>query len=228
MEDTAPEESILSSTDFWISVLDAVDMIALLLPLIILIVVGFVVWRNKRKPGGRYDTFPARFCALIFDSILIGGSYELIMFIFYIEETMASFTLIGLIILSYTILLHGYNGQTIGKMIFGVRVLSSSEERLGYFRAFRRDSVLILLFMLQAFTYVLEVDYVEDASGEVQVSEESVENVEEDDTGIIWSQFDLFMILEQVWWVLVFITVIFNKKRRGIHDYIGDSVVVRL
>src|SRR6266540_698023 len=45
---------------------------------------------------------------------------------------------------TYTVLMHGYKGQTLGKMVCKVRVLDITENRLSLRQAFMRDIALII------------------------------------------------------------------------------------
>ena len=48
----------------------------------------------------------------------------------------------------YSVLMHGFWGQTIGKMLCGIKVIDISEKPITLFRAFLRDSVPIAIELL--------------------------------------------------------------------------------
>lgn len=93
-----------------------------------------------------YNNFPdfffagffIRFFAFIVDSIIVGaisrilvdGSLNLILKDFYVSNMVINLLRLLVLVLYFTILTYATNGQTIGKMLFGIRVVSFKEPRL--------------------------------------------------------------------------------------------------
>jgi uncharacterized RDD family membrane protein YckC len=164
----------------------------------------------------KYDTFIKRFLAGIFDNILF------IPFIFlqnYYEdrENTNSFLYTNILFyvcwLIYVVIGHGIYGQTVGKRLMRLKVFRLNEKDvIGYKRAFFREVVwfagtmIILILVLTSGKDVLS-----DAANP-------------DDT-IYLGYVDLFSL---IWFILELVTMLFNRKRRALHDFIAGSVVVDL
>lgn len=159
----------------------------------------------------RYDTFSRRVFALWIDGVIIsilryatkpfeGSSSDFVLnFIFF-----ASLFLPYL----YTILFHGFSGQTIGKMIAGIKILDKSEATdINFSQAILRDVIpligVIILFVLSVFGLL-------------------------DESGNATSSAIIFSSIILSWSILEIMTMIFNEKRRALHDYIAGTVVLRI
>jgi len=107
----------------------------------------------------------------------------------------------------YSVLLHSFFGQTLGKMATGIKVLSVNETPISFRQAFMRDIVLIVLdiaiLIYAIYTLLMGVP----------------ENTFIDN----W-----FTFVGLGWFVAEVVTAVTNPQRRAIHDYIADTVVVRL
>jgi uncharacterized RDD family membrane protein YckC len=114
----------------------------------------------------------------------------------------------------YGILLHGYYGQTVGKFVCHVKVLDKTEKPLSVKQAFYRDAFPIVMGMP---VLVYEVNNV--LQGHIANRGFPTE------MNII---FQAFLGISFLWFLLELITMLTNKKRRAIHDFIAGSVVVRL
>lgn len=112
----------------------------------------------------------------------------------------------------YSVLLHARYGQTLGKMLTGVKVLDLSEERIPSFRqALLRDIGPIVLNALSlAYVIYLIVSGKYGRAGEVSTLPFEV---------LTWAAFG--------WALLEIITMATDEKRRALHDYIAGTVVVR-
>jgi len=159
----------------------------------------------------RYDTFGRRVFALWIDGVIISIlRYATKPF----EDSSSDFVLNFIFFASlflpylYTILFHGFSGQTIGKMIAGIKILDKSEATdINFSQAILRDIIplmgVLVLFLLSVFGLL-------DESGNAKYS------------AIIFSS----IILS--WSILEIMTMIFNEKRRALHDYIAGTVVLRV
>lgn len=116
----------------------------------------------------------------------------------------------GLIAIAYTVALHGYYGQTFGKMAMRVKVVrNDTEGKIDFRRAFIRESPWAALLI--AGCVVTAVSLVTDASAW---------HVE----GASW-----FLVYASFTWFLVeVLTMLTNKKRRALHDLIAGTVVVKV
>lgn len=114
--------------------------------------------------------------------------------------------------LAYSIVLHGLFGQTVGKRVMGVQVLDVSESRLTMRQAFLRDGVLVVLAI-----YQLVQDLPVIASGGNPYDRSTV------------SAADVVLLSAgYLWFLLEIVTMLTNRKRRALHDFIAGSVVVRV
>lgn len=176
-----------------------------------------------------YRTFWRRFWASIIDAVAINT-------LLFIPGRLDDFLLDpernGLVIflwslvtsvlsLAYFIFLHAHFGQTVGKMVTKVKVLDVSETALpSYRQAFLRDilpvgtTVIYLIGLLISlangtYTYVSWSDATESTSVE-----------------LTWSE-QLVIYASLAWMLIEIVTMLANKKRRAIHDFIAGTVVVK-
>jgi uncharacterized RDD family membrane protein YckC len=110
----------------------------------------------------------------------------------------------------YAIAMHGLYGQTLGKFVCQVKVLDKSETPLQMRQAFYRDAVPIFLFLPLSFYQIGNVMRGHIAEKGLQMFPH------------VWP----FAIIGVSWFLLELITMLTNKKRRAVHDYIAGSVVV--
>ena len=106
--------------------------------------------------------------------------------------------------------MHGAYGQTLGKMITSVKVLDLSENKLSYKQAALRDIVPLLDWPIGIY-------------GSYQASFGGLGFAEEFTSLPMIIYFSILF----GWALLEIITMLFNKKRSAIHDFIAGSVVVK-
>lgn len=172
---------------------------------------------EKQRVISKYSTFWPRFWAAIIDGII----FALILYvecwvigIEYSTQDKLLQALNGVQLAIYAIFMHGYFGQTIGKMIMDVKVVSHDLEMdINITQALRRESVNLLLNILSALIILVVASSI-DTSGNIS-------------KGLSYAVLG-FGILALVWSISEFVTMLFNDKRRAIHDYIGKTVVVRI
>lgn len=161
----------------------------------------------------KYHTFRPRLIALLIDSFImlpIGildewfRQAEFPPVFFYIWIPISS-----LILPAYTILMHGFYGQTLGKMYMEVKVLDVTEEPIKFVQAVRRDLPQLIFNM---FAIALGIAFLG-------------QNPEAESVKYAYGTFALFATV----WGLADILVFFsNDKRRALHDYIAGTVVVKI
>ncbi len=157
----------------------------------------------------RYTTFWKRFFASIIDGIFLTVAV-LICQVFMNESTQeVVFTFIPFV---YSILMHGHSGQTIGKQFTGIQVVNFKDEKaINYLQAFKRDAIPLLALIIM---YVLS-SYL--PANEAEINPES----------LLYISISILGASHAIWYVLEFITMLLNKKRRAIHDFIASTVVIR-
>ncbi len=165
----------------------------------------------------KYHTFWSRFLALIIDGILLKPLEIIDTYI--LNGTIESlgimawgifYSIIGIL---YYVLMHYKYGQTVGKMIVRIKVIDVSEERLlSLYQACLRNILSILLLPFSIYIYYI-----------LAFSGKDMPSIIADNP---WMSYMTFIIL--AWVLLEFITMLFNEKRRAIHDLIAGSVVIKL
>lgn len=110
----------------------------------------------------------------------------------------------------YSVLMHGFCGQTLGKMALKVKVLDLSEAPISMRQAFLRDSVYIVI---NTAALILSI-YFTLSGRETDVDSFLQANAILGTTALLW-------------FVAEILTCLTNAKRRAVHDYIAGTVVVR-
>ena len=167
---------------------------------------------------GRYETFWPRLGAAIVDGIVVmiaaGLGIWLLASTVGLQNTTAIliFNIVAaLAVYAYSISMHAAYGQTLGKMAANVKVLRASDEsRIGLRHALLRDSVPLSIEVGAACVVAFAIFY---GAAKQQVS-------------------DLAMALIEgtsaVWFLTEIVTMLLNKKRRALHDFIAGTVVVNV
>ena len=165
---------------------------------------------------GKYNTFGKRFAAAIVDGIIF-------MPVGYLLNYLTSFDTISYGIISslintfawtaYFVIGHGKYGQTLGKRLMDVKVLSLDEKNtIGYKKAFIRESVWF-------FTEIATIGYfaITFFSDSYVSPFYGIDNV------------SIFLSLTSLLWLVAeLITMLFNDKRRAVHDLMAGSVVINI
>jgi uncharacterized RDD family membrane protein YckC len=163
----------------------------------------------------RYDAFWRRLSAGLVDGIIltiISLLWAKIIFSYYQLPSFALTVALSMLPFLYSVLLTGLFGQTVGKIITGIKVLDLGEKKvIGLKRAILRDSVPIIIQILSLVILSLHATEVHYVTDEVSSVAESI---------ISWTSF--------LWFVTELITMFLNKKRRAVHDLMASSVVISL
>lgn len=162
----------------------------------------------------KYHTFWKRFWAALIDGIILyplvfidtafdNSNYQAL---FIIGKFLSTFLYI-----LYFILLHAKYGQTIGKKLMNIKVIDIAEVNLiGFKRATIRELPWIIANGL-IFLYLLKIFFLKNT--------EPIEIKEKYD--------DLSFIISFTWLVIELISMLTNPKRRAIHDWLANSVVIK-
>jgi uncharacterized RDD family membrane protein YckC len=165
----------------------------------------------------KYATFWRRFWAAIADALLFWPLGWVDEWVWGATSSTAIlvpwYVVYSVSFVAYSIVLHGLYGQTLGKALMGVKVVDLSEGRLSMTQAVLRDSFILVLT-----AYGLAVGLRAVAAG-ISPYDGAFE------LGIAdW----VFVYANLGWFLLELVTMLFNRKRRAIHDFIAGSVVIRL
>lgn len=127
----------------------------------------------------------------------------------------------GAVGLLYTIYFHATYGQTLGKMALGIRVLRTDGQRIGWYEAFWRSAVDVAFWAILFTSSVVTL----------------MSMPEDRFVGLSWAALDIeiahtrktfFRYLEwlaSAWLYSEVVTLLFNEKKRALHDFIAGTVV---
>ncbi len=167
----------------------------------------------------RYRTFWRRFWAHFFDSFVVGIPLLLLVLGLQsagvVEDRPTPYLghFLQALAVAYYIAMHAAFGQTVGKIITGVKVLHRSEERsISIGQAVMRDIVPVCA-LLASLAHLAFFGMPQD---ETELSGISA--------AIVYAT----AIASFTWWVAEIVTMLFNARRRALHDFIARTVVVRV
>jgi uncharacterized RDD family membrane protein YckC len=106
--------------------------------------------------------------------------------------------------------MHALYGQTLGKMATKVKVLAATETSVpGFRRSLLRDSVYIVMMITSLVWFIVIL-------------------LQDGFTAAYWESNVSFVIglFSVGWFFLELVTMLLNRRRRALHDYIGGTVVV--
>jgi uncharacterized RDD family membrane protein YckC len=168
---------------------------------------------QKAVISERYHTFWERFWAGCVDALVlapIGLSDNYVSRPGRPEAVLITWAIFSsFVVLGYSIFMHTRYGQTVGKMVLGVKVWDVSESRLPSLKqAFLRDigSVVPRVAALGYFVFLV--------ISQRFVSLDQVHKL----PGVIVNWVDF-------WFLVEVITMLTNEKRRALHDFIAGTVV---
>ena len=164
---------------------------------------------NKYTTGGR------RFFAGIIDGIVLSIPISLIDKLVYSSDSPLILIALCLLISNsasygYSVLMHGYYGQTLGKMVCRIKVLDISERPITMSQAFLRDSVIIGINVI---SLAISINLLLTGGGVNSLKFVGLQT--------------FLGIASFAWFVAEILTMLTNKKRRAVHDFIARTVVVR-
>lgn len=173
---------------------------------------------NGQAPLDRYRTFWRRFWSSWFDVLLFVPLTSLVSsFIttsapLWIIVSCAIFTYF--VFLAYSILMHRWKGQTLGKMLFKIRVLDLSEASLSLRQAVLRDSLYLIQALVEVTYYLMHLDFYI----RLYTAPETI-------VYPIW--YFILYYCGSVLLAIELLSTLTNAKRRALHDWIAGTVVVR-
>ncbi len=180
--------------------------------------IALFVWRYYRRRTfpvtDRYLTFGPRFWAGFVDSFVLCpvGFVTSAVLSHDVPGLVAAFLIIleHIAWFVYTVVMHARYGQTVGKMVTKVRVVDyRTEGKISWLQAWLREGIPMLLSMgFLGYSIFVMLD----VNSQLFVTNE-----------LFW----LFTALPGLWFVAEVMTMLTNKKRRALHDFIAGTVVVR-
>jgi uncharacterized RDD family membrane protein YckC len=161
----------------------------------------------------KYNTFWRRFAAGFIDGLIlipISAIGTFAKYSSYEGIIVAGMFITHAIIFFYSVGLHWYSGQTLGKKWMDIRVVDIDEDKLLTFeQAFRRDLVYIFLKtvgLIIISVQIFKLGYYPPESSIVKIF-------------LSW--------LSVAWFLLEIITMLTDDKNRAFHDIMANSVVIK-
>ncbi len=197
----------------------AIDWASWYIPLVPSLIAWWYYKNRTVSSEKRYLTFWPRLWASFVDSIVLWPLGTIFVLILQLDLPLWLFVTVGFLRslpwMIYNIYLHGTYGQTIGKMVTSVKIIDAKTHNPISFRhAIVRDSIPILLILALAVYQAYHLTI-----GTISI-DEIINN--DPSTGAAWFGLILF-----VWWAAEVVTMLTNRKRRALHDFIAGTVVVR-
>jgi uncharacterized RDD family membrane protein YckC len=161
----------------------------------------------------KYKTFSKRFYAGLLDGLVLlpAGFLDYLVIESKNTAVIATGTVFSYcLFFVYSVYFHWSTGQTLGKKWMGIRVIDKSEVRLLTLKqSFMRDSIYMLLQVIGLVILVSQI---------IELGEYPL------DGSAIKSYLDW---LSMLWFLLEIATILTNRRRRAIHDFLAGSVVIR-
>lgn len=123
---------------------------------------------------------------------------------------------------AYTICGHGKFGQTVGKYLVGIRVVSKSGDVIDWHSAFVRSSVDIVFAVLGVVASLVALATIPDVEYYGISWMQRVDNLFARRPS--WLSWEGTAV--QIWIWSEVVVVLFNKDRRALHDFIAGTVVI--
>lgn len=173
----------------------------------------------------RYAGFWSRFVAGLIDAL---AWLPLFLLVYWLERVSYTGVIIATLLgpafmIPYNVGLVAIYGGTLGKLARGLRVLQVNGERATWTNAWRRSAVDIVFSVSAA---ILTLVALTRMAPEVYLAaswDSRSKIVEEAIPAIRWLYWAAL-----VWMLSEFVTLLSNKKRRALHDFIGGTVVVHV
>jgi uncharacterized RDD family membrane protein YckC len=171
----------------------------------------------------KYAGLFRRFYALVVDSLILLPVSLLSMWAMFSVRGPALVVLIPLSLVApvYHIWFHARSGQTIGKRVADIRVVGVSGERISWREAVLRSAVSVLFGVPTVIAVLLALSRFTDADLSLGLVERA-QLLEV--RGPEWGRYARYASNAWYWSELVF--MLFNAKRRALHDFIAGTVVV--
>jgi uncharacterized RDD family membrane protein YckC len=170
-----------------------------------------------------YATFWQRFAALWIDVLVLLPLMVLQGLLESVSKGAALVLVIPMAVAyaAYTIYCHGRFGQTVGKRVMGIRVVRTTGERIGWREAWLRSSVELCFSALGVIGSFVALAAISDADYYGVGWMQRAQNVgAHEPAWLAWTG-----TATQIWVWSEVLVMLFNKRRRALHDFIAGTVV---
>lgn len=171
----------------------------------------------------RYAGFWKRFVAAWIDGFVLLLPSILLLWLESVSRVWAFLTLIPgtFLFYAYEIYFHGRWGQTIGKRSQDIKVLSLDGAPITWKQAFLRSSVGLGLGVLSTLSTLVALFRMTDQEfsslGWVELSKRRAD---------LSPYIDEIVIASFIWFASEGVILLFNRKKRALHDFIAGTIVV--
>lgn len=170
-----------------------------------------------------YATFWQRFAAAWIDVFVPAPIFLLFLWLMSFSRALGiAFVLFNSAVYNgYSVYCHGRYGKTLGKHVMGIRVLRTDGEPIGWREAWLRDSVGIAFGVLGCVASLVALAAIADDHYYGVGLVRRVDNLEALRPAWIRS----VNTIAQVWAWSEVVVMLFNKRRRSLHDFIAGTIV---
>jgi len=170
-----------------------------------------------------YATFWQRFAAMWIDFFALLPLMFVQVWLGSISKTVAIVLVVPMTAAycAYTIYCHGRYGQTVGKHAMGIRVVQTTGERIGWREAWLRSLVDVGFSVLGVISSFVVLAAIADAQYYGVGWMQRAQNLQAlEPTWLAWTN-----TAGQIWIWSEVVVMLFNKRRRALHDFIAGTVV---
>lgn len=129
---------------------------------------------------------------------------------------------VTLLFAAYNVYFVGRWGQTIGKMVLKIKVVSLSGGEAGMYRAFYRHSVDFTFSMITTGLTLYALFSISSTEYNMLSLNDKIQRMSE--FTLSWDK--LFNNLSCIWMISELIVLLMNEKRRSLHDFIAGTLVI--
>jgi len=172
-----------------------------------------------------YAGFWKRFSAALIDMLV----FIPFMVIFHFTQglsilsAMTTIVVSSLLFSAYTVYFHYKFGATPGKMAIGIKITFPDGSKIGLKQALLRSSVDLGFAFFMVLAQVLAVT---NADADMYLNAGFMERAEYI-IPLFPAWYGLVNTLSQLWFWSEFLVLLFNKRKRAIHDFIAGTVVIK-
>jgi len=132
-------------------------------------------------------------------------------------------TILAPLYYGYIIFFHYKFGATIGKMVVGIQITLPNGHKIGFKEAFLRSSVEIVI---TCFVVTAQLIALKQADPDIYLNAGWADRAKYI-VLLLPTWYGLINLLNQAWFWSEFIVLLFNKRKRAIHDFIAGTVVIK-
>ncbi len=169
-------------------------------------------------------SFKSRFFASIFDTIII------LLIFFFLQQFVKNWNIwtfsflyfFPIIYILLELFLTTYYGQTVGKMIFKIKICKIDGSNIDLKKSTLRVSPTLFFFLIQILIYLVSFEQLDDSffiDNDYDLIYSKFENLNKF-SGVIYLFTNIITILEMM-------TMFLNKKRQSLNDLIAGTIVIK-